>query len=518
MQPRATQTVTGQSGKVTYTITKTTTNVPGSPSSSATAVTTTTSSSNKNGSGTLTTNQPQPTVPAKSPPTTPTPAAVPSSPSSSSSSSSPPPQQQGVVGGDGVAKAKKRKNKGKGKGKANTAQQNNNPNASTTPGGAATTTTTNINISSSTSASSSTSVTHPTGINAVTATGGGSSCAVNPPVSAAAQPTTGGGGGAWGRGRPNLMGVTYQTQPQARTSPVSAAVLTPVQAPPQSTAKFSSGASCTPATGGATAVPRSMRPSGTREWASQTLNCVLGCEHDCKYCYAKYDACERFGRIPPDQWTKPVIRWKEVNKPRPFVEGTTMFPSTHDITPSVEGPCITMLTNILRSGNQVLIVSKPHLSVIQHMCEAFTPFKNQILFRFTIGAMDDTILQFWEPGAPPFAERLASLKHAFSQGYGTSVSAEPMLDSDHVIDLYSTLEPFVTDSIWIGKMNKLDTRCTALLSTPEGRHHIKAIERGQTDQRIREIYNALHLAEKVKWKESIKQVMGLPSGGVGDDM
>ena len=73
--------------------------------------------------------------------------------------------------------------------------------------------------------------------------------------------------------------------------------------------------------------------------------------------------------------------------------------------------------------------------------------------RFTIGAMDDDVLRYWESGAPSFAERLAALKHAHGQGFRTSVSAEPMLDVPHAVELYEAVVPFVTDTIWFGKMN-----------------------------------------------------------------
>ena len=75
---------------------------------------------------------------------------------------------------------------------------------------------------------------------------------------------------------------------------------------------------------------------------------------------------------------------------------------------------------LLDNGNDVLIVSKPHLECIQRLC---TLPSEHILFRFTIGAYDDDTLRFWEPGAPPYDERLASLKYAFDAGFKTSVNA-----------------------------------------------------------------------------------------------
>jgi DNA repair photolyase len=202
------------------------------------------------------------------------------------------------------------------------------------------------------------------------------------------------------------------------------------------------------------------------------------------------------------------VREHDVKKRRPKVDGTVMFPTTHDITPAILEPCIEVLRQILSSGNFVLIVSKPHLSCIQRLCSEFASHKNDILFRFTIGAFSDSILGYWEPGAPVFLERFNSLKHAFDQGFSTSISVEPMLDSDHVVELYDMLEPFVTDAIWIGKMNKIRKRVD--IENEEDEAQVARIEAGQTDDRIWAIYRTLEDRSKVKWKESIKEVVGLP--------
>ena len=96
----------------------------------------------------------------------------------------------------------------------------------------------------------------------------------------------------------------------------------------------------------------------------------------------------------------------------------------------------------------------------------------------------------------------------FHHGFDTSVSVEPMLDSDNIVQLFDMLEPFVTDAVWIGKMNKIRQRVDIL--TEEDEAHVERIEAGQTDDRIEGIYKALKDRSKVKWKESIKEIMGLP--------
>jgi DNA repair photolyase len=135
-------------------------------------------------------------------------------------------------------------------------------------------------------------------------------------------------------------------------------------------------------------------------------------------------------------------------------------------------------------------------------------YKRQILFRFTIGACDDTVLSFWEPGAPAYGERMASLQYAYENGFQTSVSVEPMLDSANIGRLIAEVLPYVTETIWIGKMNHL----TRLVKNADVQllSAIQHVEAGQTDDIIRSIYERHKLNPKVRWKASIKKVVGLP--------
>jgi hypothetical protein len=63
-----------------------------------------------------------------------------------------------------------------------------------------------------------------------------------------------------------------------------------------------------------------------------------------------------------------------------------------------------------------------------------------------------------DPGAPSREKRMASLKLAYERGFHTSVSIEPMLDNSNIFRHVANLCPFVTDSIWIGKLNNIRSR------------------------------------------------------------
>ncbi len=244
---------------------------------------------------------------------------------------------------------------------------------------------------------------------------------------------------------------------------------------------------------------------GTQEWASKNVNISTGCSNNCKYCYARHDAIVRFNRVQKGEWEHMIIRSHDVFKRHPKYDGMVMFPSSHDIVP--ENLCAATITleNLLKVGNQVLIVSKPRKECIETLCKYFRNYKKQILFRFTIGAMDDEVLNFWEPGASKYAERKECLQLAFDSKFRTSVSAEPMLDSANIDGLVEDLLPLVTDALWIGKFNNTKR---VIENDEETLNRLKKIEAGQTDKIIKAIY-ARHKDPKIKWKESIKKVVGI---------
>jgi DNA repair photolyase len=185
-----------------------------------------------------------------------------------------------------------------------------------------------------------------------------------------------------------------------------------------------------------------------------------------------------------------------------------MFPSSHDITPGNLGPCMTVLAKLLAAGNQVLVVSKPRLECIKTICQAFQDARDQILFRFTIGAMNNEILKFWEPCAPSYEERRESLRYAFEDGFRTSVSIEPMLDSENVFDLVLDLVNKVNHSFWIGKMNHI--KHNIVIDSPEIEKEVSRIEEGQTYERLYRMYMIFGDFHLIRYKSCIKRDLGLP--------
>ncbi len=258
------------------------------------------------------------------------------------------------------------------------------------------------------------------------------------------------------------------------------------------------------------------KKTGTREWSAVSKNCRGGCAHGCVYCYARFNAL-RWGKIQTGaQFANETPRpWAKVRK----YSGVVMFPTEHDITPENCEPCLELLRELLHAGNEVLLVSKPHREVIERIVrETDARWLERLAFRFTIGAMDDSVLAAWEPNAPDLKERIECLRRVADVGYRTSVSCEPLLDPSRAAELVEFLAPDVTDDspnggIWIGKLNHARARCAWYLADhPEFEDTLAALEGFQTGAAVRRVYEevmALPLSERtvVRWKDSYRQAL-----------
>lgn len=217
----------------------------------------------------------------------------------------------------------------------------------------------------------------------------------------------------------------------------------------------------------------------------------------------------------PGEWEKMELNnFKFDEKPKK-IKGRIMFPTQHDILPEFIDYTIRYLGKWLKEGNEILITSKPHFECIEKICEELDEYKDQIVFRFTIGSMHDDYLKFWEPNAPGFEERYKCLKHAYANGFQTSVSCEPYFEED-IDQLVTKLLPFITDTIWIGKMNFIQQRVdTSKWTNEEKQKYLGMIKKSQTNDFIWELYHKFKNNQKVKWKESCKKVLGLPEEEIG---
>jgi hypothetical protein len=246
--------------------------------------------------------------------------------------------------------------------------------------------------------------------------------------------------------------------------------------------------------------------TGTREWSDHSYNIALGCSHNCHYCYARFIA-RRFGRIATmEDWRKMTVDPEKINGSSRNFGGVVMFPTTHDITPELLPYALQTLKNLLGANNEVLVVTKPHLKVIKTLCTELVPHRSSIQYRFTIGSLSAQTCALWEPGAPAPAERLAALEHAYAECFRTSISIEPMLgENPEMIALVSRVTPFVTDSIWLGKLNGgVPIEAQTLPGVKQSLHKIRT---AQKDPSVLMLHSALKSNPKVRWKDSIKRVL-----------
>ncbi|MCD4675715.1 MAG: hypothetical protein K8S18_06910, partial [Desulfobacula sp.] len=207
--------------------------------------------------------------------------------------------------------------------------------------------------------------------------------------------------------------------------------------------------------------------------------------------------------VTEDEWANTRIRQKDVDKNWRKRKGVIGFPTSHDILPSNINECIIVLDKILNAGNEVVIVSKPRLNLMIKLSESIKKYQEQVLFRFTIGAMDNMKLLFWEPNAPIYEERKASLIYIKKMGFQTSVSVEPMIDPPATVELVNDLMPFITKDIWIGMMNQIGR-----LKKNADDHllrEIQHIEDGQTPERLVELYQRLKDIPKIRWKDKARK-------------
>lgn len=243
--------------------------------------------------------------------------------------------------------------------------------------------------------------------------------------------------------------------------------------------------------------------TGTKEWADKNINIINGCSNDCIYCYAKAMAI-RHKRKTPETWCIEELKQNSLSRNFRKTDKKIMFPSSHDIGEEFVDEALIMLKKLLKVGNEVLIVSKPSPKVIRELCSQLEDYKALIEFRFTIGSADNETLKLWEPGAPTFEERLEALKHAHYNGFTTSVSCEPMLD-ENIVDVVSAVDPYVENTIWIGKMNRIKQHIghskiydDVLYSAME---HL--IEFQQSDENMNALVNELSVNSKIRLKDSL---------------
>jgi len=255
-------------------------------------------------------------------------------------------------------------------------------------------------------------------------------------------------------------------------------------------------------------------PFGTKEFAESNINPMKnGCEFNCLYCYAKIFAL-RFGRIQsPEEWKDMKPNMEVIKASYRKRQGRIMFPSAHNITTNCFDSCVIVLKKLLKSGNDVLIVSKPEpdFPCILNLLQILQPYKSQVEFRFTITSNKQERLTYWEPNASSLDDRLNALLITSLHEYLTSVNIEPYLDKNP-IPLIKMVAPFSSE-IWLGFMNwigwlpKINPNIDQEILQKK-MQYIREISSWTNVQKIVENIKQLpeEIRVKIRFKDSIKRM------------
>ena len=241
-----------------------------------------------------------------------------------------------------------------------------------------------------------------------------------------------------------------------------------------------------------------------QDWADKGINISKGCSNNCLYCYAREESVRRHGNVY-ENWANEQLNERVIKKGWRLSSKRLMFPTTHDITPGTYDACETVLKKLLEAGNQVLVVSKPRVDLIEKLCDSLEQYKDRMMFRFTISARDNKILSFWEPNAPSYEDRVDALTIAHAKGFMTSVSIEPMLDPADIKGLVEDLRSFTSDSMWIGPVKMIRKRTR--IDSDEIEREVQKIEVGQTPEKLLKVYELFKDDPLIKWKGHFRKLL-----------
>lgn len=196
------------------------------------------------------------------------------------------------------------------------------------------------------------------------------------------------------------------------------------------------------------------------EYGDYTINFVQGCAHGCKYpCYA-FTLKKRFGQVKTyEEWLKPYlvsntleILDREIPRMKDKIQSVHLCFTTDPFMygyPEIEQMSIAAIKKLNESGIKCTVLTKGILPEVLAECLG----ENE--YGITLISLNEEYRKRTEPGAAPYAERLAALKRLHEKGCKTWVSIEPY-PTPNLIDqnLQEILETVCfADKIIFGRTN-----------------------------------------------------------------
>lgn len=196
------------------------------------------------------------------------------------------------------------------------------------------------------------------------------------------------------------------------------------------------------------------------EYGDYTMNHVLGCSHGCKYpCYA-FLMAKRFGKVETyEEWCSPILVSntlelldKEIPKLKAKIQSVQLCFTTDPFMfgyPEIEEMSMAAIKKLNEAGIKCTVLTKGVLPKELAGCSK----ENE--YGITFISLDEAYRKRMEPGAAPYAERLAALRVLHDSGCKTWVSVEPYPTPNLIKqDLMEVLEAIsFTDRIIFGRTN-----------------------------------------------------------------
>lgn len=199
------------------------------------------------------------------------------------------------------------------------------------------------------------------------------------------------------------------------------------------------------------------------EYGDYTMNHVFGCSHGCKFpCYA-YLQKKRFGQVKDyEDWCKPrlvsntmQLLYREIPKLKDKIESVQLCFTTDPFMFGYDDIAKMSLDAIhLLNINKIkcTVLTKGILP-IELADKKRYPMDNE--YGITLISLDEDYRKRMEPGAAPYADRLASMRALSDKGCKTWVSMEPYPTPNLIDQSLSELLEVVsfTDKIIFGRTN-----------------------------------------------------------------
>jgi DNA repair photolyase len=193
------------------------------------------------------------------------------------------------------------------------------------------------------------------------------------------------------------------------------------------------------------------------------INHVQGCSHGCLYpCYA-FSMARGYGRARDyEDWRRPrlvanarELLAKELGRLKEKPDYIHLCLTTDPFMagwPEIEAMSLDLVGMINAAGIPVSILTKGILPAVLADPRAF-PRDND--YGISLVSLSEDFRRKWEPGAAPYAERIAALKHLHDKGRRTLVHMEPYPTPNVVAqDLGELLEAVgFVDSLYFGGWN-----------------------------------------------------------------